>query len=64
MRNDLLDEAVEMIRAAGFEPCVVRNRHWKVHWADQQGRRHCLVVAFSPATAAPGCSRVPYCAGC
>ena len=49
MRNDLLDEAVEMIRAAGFEPCVVRNRHWKVQWADQQGRRQCLVVAFSPS---------------
>ena len=49
MRNDLPDEAVEMIRAAGFEPCVVRNRHWKVQWADQQGRRHCLVVAFSPS---------------
>jgi len=49
MRNDLLDEAVEMIRASGFEPCVIRNRHWKISWTDQLGRRRCPVVAFSPS---------------
>ncbi len=49
MRNDLLDDAVEMIRAAGFESRVVCNRHWKICWTDQQGHRHCLVVAVSPS---------------
>jgi hypothetical protein len=49
MRNDLLNDAVEMIRAAGFEPHVVYNKHVKVYWADSQGRRHCLVVSVSPS---------------
>jgi hypothetical protein len=49
MRNELLNEAVEMIRAAGFEPRVVRGKHWKVDWLDRQGRRLRLVVAFTPS---------------
>jgi hypothetical protein len=49
MRNDLLDDAVEMIRAAGFEPRVVRNKHVKIFWMDEQGRRHCLVLSASPS---------------
>jgi hypothetical protein len=48
MRNELLDEAVEMIRAAGFEPRIVRSRHWKISWIDQQGRTRLLVIAFTP----------------
>jgi hypothetical protein len=49
MRNELLDEALTMIRAAGFKPNVVRNRHWKITWTDQQGRVQSLVVALSPS---------------
>jgi hypothetical protein len=64
MRNDLLDDALEAIRAAGFRPSVVRNKHVKVFWADEQGRRHCLVLSASPATGAPGIGRDPYSAGC
>ena len=49
MRNDLLNEALEMIRAAGFEPDIAHNRHWKISWIDQRGQRQCLVVASSPS---------------
>jgi hypothetical protein len=49
MRSELLDEAIEMIRAAGFKPRVVRNRHWKIDWVDQHGRRQRLVIALSPS---------------
>jgi hypothetical protein len=48
MKNELLDEAIEMIRAAGFEPRIFRNHHWKISWVDRFGRRQCLVVASSP----------------
>jgi hypothetical protein len=49
MRNETLDEAIEMIRAAGFKPRVVRNRHLKVRWVDQHGRHQVLVMAVSPS---------------
>jgi hypothetical protein len=49
MKNEALEEAVQMIRAAGFKPRVVRNRHWKINWVDRYGRRQHLVVAFSPS---------------
>jgi hypothetical protein len=48
MRNELLDEALATIRAAGFEPNIVRSRHWKIRWVDRQGRTRLLVVAFTP----------------
>jgi hypothetical protein len=48
-KNDLLDDAVELIRAAGYEPSVTRGRHYKVTWQDQQGRVQRLVVSFSPS---------------
>jgi hypothetical protein len=49
MRNELLTEALSMIRAHGFEPSVVRNRHWKVSWIDQRGRARLLVISLSPS---------------
>ena len=49
MKNELLNEALGMIRAAGFRPSVVRNRHWKVSWVDQRGHMRRLVIAFSPS---------------
>jgi hypothetical protein len=49
MRNELLEEALTMIRAAGFEPIVTRNRHWKVSWIDQRGRTHLLIIALTPS---------------
>jgi hypothetical protein len=49
MRNELLEEALVTLRHAGFEPRVVRNRHWKITWIDQRGRTRVLVVAFTPS---------------
>ena len=49
MKNELLDEALSTIRAAGFEPSVVCNRHWKISRTDQHGRTQCLVIALSPS---------------
>jgi hypothetical protein len=49
MKNELLEDAVAMVRAAGFEPDVARGRHWKVSWTDQRGRTRLIVVAFSPS---------------
>jgi hypothetical protein len=49
MKNELLDKALTTIRAAGFEPDVVRNRHWKVRWTDRRGRTRLLVIASSPS---------------
>jgi hypothetical protein len=48
-KNELLTEALTMLRQAGFEPCVVRNKHWKVTWTDQRGRTRMLIVAFTPS---------------
>jgi hypothetical protein len=45
----MLDEALTTIRAAGFEPNVARNRHWKVSWTDGRGRTRILVIAFTPS---------------
>jgi hypothetical protein len=49
MKNELLEEALTMIRAHGFEPYITRNRHWKVSWIDQRGRTRLLVISFSPS---------------
>jgi len=49
MKHELLDDALTMVRAAGFEPSVERNRHWKVSWTDQRGRVRLLVIAYSPS---------------
>jgi hypothetical protein len=49
MRNELLEEALLTLRQAGFEPRVVRNRHWKISWTDQCGRTRVLIVAFTPS---------------
>jgi hypothetical protein len=49
MRNELLEEALTMIRAAGFKPNIVCNRHWKVSWADRRGHTRSIVVAISPS---------------
>lgn len=49
MKNPILDEALVMIRAHGFEPRVVRNRHYKVSWLDRYGRTRLLVISFSPS---------------
>jgi hypothetical protein len=46
--NELLDEALAMIRAAAFEPNIARSRHWKISWVDRRGRTRLLVVAFTP----------------
>ena len=48
-KNDLLEDAVETIRAAGFEPSVTRGRHFKVQWQDQHGRGCCSVLSVSPS---------------
>jgi hypothetical protein len=48
MKNELLNEALGMIRTAGFRPRVVRNRHWKVSWVDRRGHTGHLVIVFSP----------------
>jgi hypothetical protein len=48
MRNELLEEALVTLRQAGFEPRVVRNRHWKISWVDQRGRTRLLTVAHTP----------------
>jgi hypothetical protein len=47
MKNELLDEALSTIRAAGFEPSLVCNRHWKISLTDRHGRMHCLAIARS-----------------
>jgi hypothetical protein len=49
MRHELLEEALTKIRAAGFEPTVVCNRHFKISWTNQHGRRQVLVIAMSPS---------------
>jgi hypothetical protein len=49
MKNELLEDALAMLRQAGIEPQVVRNRHWKITWTDDQGHTRLLVVAFSPS---------------
>jgi hypothetical protein len=49
MRNKLLDDAIAMIRSAGYEPKVVCNRHWKISWVDGSGRKCCLVISVSPS---------------
>jgi hypothetical protein len=49
MKNDLLDDALAMLRQVGTEPQVVCNRHWKISWVDQHGRTRLLVVSLSPS---------------
>jgi hypothetical protein len=49
MRNELLSDALTMIRSRGFKPHVTHNRHWKVSWVDRCGHRRLLVIAFSPS---------------
>ena len=45
MKNELLVDALAMLRQAGIEPRVTRNRHWKIAWRDQHGRKRLLVVS-------------------
>jgi hypothetical protein len=47
MKNELVEDALLAIRAAGFEPSIARNRHWKISWTDRRGRTRVLVVSFS-----------------
>jgi hypothetical protein len=49
MKHEILEEALSTIRAAGFEPSIVRNRHWKISWIDRRGRKQVLTVAASPS---------------
>jgi hypothetical protein len=49
MKHEILEEALTAIRAAGFEPRLVRNRHYKVSWIDRRGRKQTLIVSFSPS---------------
>jgi len=42
MKNEMLDEALIMIRAAGFTPSVARNRHWKCVGPISRAARACL----------------------
>jgi hypothetical protein len=49
MKHEILEEALSAIRASGFEPNIVRNRHFKVCWIDRRGRKQILIVAFSPS---------------
>jgi hypothetical protein len=48
-KNEAPDEAIKMIRAAGFKPHVTRNRHVKIGWLDECGQSQLLVIAFSPS---------------
>ena len=48
-RREFVNKAVATIPAAGFEPYVICNKHWKVSWLDQQNRRHCLIIPASPS---------------
>jgi hypothetical protein len=47
-KNEILDEAISTIRAAGFTPQVTCNGHWKVR-TDQHGRPQRLIVSSSPS---------------
>jgi hypothetical protein len=49
-KNELLSEALAAIRAAGFKPIVVRNKHLKVSWIDHRSRRRMLIVSFTPSS--------------
>jgi hypothetical protein len=49
MKNELVDEALSLIRAAGFEPNIVRGRHLKIYWVDHLGHTQCLVVSYTPS---------------
>jgi len=49
MKNELLADALTMLRQAGIEPRVTRNKHWKLSWVDRNGRTRLLIVAFSPS---------------
>jgi hypothetical protein len=49
MKNEILDEALGMVRAAGFKPRVTRNGHWHIKWVDRRGRPQRFTVAFSPS---------------
>jgi hypothetical protein len=49
MKNEALDEAIGMIRAAGFKPRITRNGHWHISWIDRRGRARRFTVAFSPS---------------
>jgi hypothetical protein len=50
VKNEILEDALTAIRAAGFEPEIARNRHWKVSWTDRRGRTRTLIVSFSPSS--------------
>jgi hypothetical protein len=47
--NDLLRDALLVLKEAGITPCVQQGRHFKVRWVDHAGRTRCLVIARSPS---------------
>jgi hypothetical protein len=47
-RNQLITEALVMIKAAGYEPGVKINRHVKITWV-QGGRLRVLVCSLTPS---------------
>ena len=63
MKNELVDEALSMIRTAGYEPSIVRGRHLKIFWVDHLGR-HAVPggLLHAGAIGARACGRAPCCA--
>ena len=64
MKNELLADALALLRRAGVEPQVTRSRHWKLSWIDRHGRARLLVVSFSQAITAPAGGRGRSCESC
>lgn len=47
--NQIVRETLATLKAAGFEPHVIKARHIKICWTDPGGRRRLLVVSNSPS---------------
>jgi hypothetical protein len=47
VRNEVLDDTLAILAAAGIKPIVMRNGHVKVRWNDVHGRQRTLVIGAS-----------------
>jgi hypothetical protein len=48
-RNDLIDDAIEMLTTSGLNPTVIAGgKHWKIKWVNR-GRACTLVISRSPS---------------
>jgi hypothetical protein len=47
--NQILDETLATLDAAGIKPDVRHGKHIKVTWHDAAGRRRILVISISPS---------------